>query len=83
MWFASYCLCLLQSFVWGYVLCWGGKQWCDLLERGQVCWVGVGVFMAVGVLAGPRRSCWGIWCVHHLDGCFWRILRKCSTALLC
>ena len=39
--------------------------------------------MAGGVLAGPQRSCWGIWCVHHLDGCFWRILHKCSTTLLC
>ena len=39
--------------------------------------------MVGGVLAGPRRFCWGKWCVHHSDGCFWRILHKHSTVLLC
>jgi len=36
-------------------------------KGGRVCWVGVGGvgfgdFMAGWVLAGPRRSCWRIWC---------------------
>jgi len=40
-------------------------KWCDLSERGRVCWAegvgdGLGDFMADVVLAGPRRSCWWI-----------------------
>ena len=53
-------------------------KWYEFVERqGFVWWVGGGGlglrvwgFRAGRVLAGHRRSCWGICCVHHLDGCF-------------
>jgi len=51
-------------------------KWYDVVERQGFVWreVGGGLrvwgFMADRVLAGHRRSCWGICCVHHLGGCF-------------
>ena len=61
--------------LFGGAVCVGVEgKWCEFTERPGLFGRGVGVkvseFMAGGVLAGHRRSSWGICCVHHLDGCF-------------
>ena len=43
---------------------------------------GFGEFMANGVLAGPRRSCWGICCVQHaISPKEWTIARCTKTTM--
>ena len=60
--------------LFGGAVCVGVEgKWCEFTERPGLFgrWVGLKVseFMSGGVLALHRRSCWGIWCVHHFDGC--------------
>ena len=43
---------------------WKGRVLTGERERG-----GLGIYCWWG-LSGHRRSCWGICCVHCLDGCF-------------
>ena len=65
----------VRIHLFGGAVCVGAEgKCCKFTERPGVFGRGAGLkvsgFMSGGVLALHRRPCWGIWCVHHLDGCF-------------